>query len=101
MSFLLEVKEGASAFEPEAYVICDNREPSDGLGDFTLTVDPDSPTDLDAEAQALADQVLGGQDPTVYLLSYHATEADALAGTDALPNVYGNVSNPQLVWARV
>lgn len=100
-AFFVEVREGVTAGAASPYVICDNRAPGDGLGDFTLLVDPLSPTDLDAQAQALADELLAGQDPSQYALSFHATEADALAGAGALPAVYANVSNPQVVWARV
>jgi gliding motility-associated-like protein len=102
LSFDLLVKEGATASEPaEAYIICDNREPSDGFGDFTLIVDPLNETDLDAQATALAQEILNGQDPSQFILTYHGSEADAELGINPLPDVYTNIVNPQEIYARV
>ena len=95
LTFAVEVREGAQAFAPPPQVVCDNREPfSDGVADFDLSADPSSPTPL-----VLG--VLGGQDPSVYAVGFYGTQADAEAGTGALPSVYANLSNPQVVWARV
>lgn len=102
LTFNLEVKEAASAMEPALpYIICDNFEENDGVGAFTLTSDPANPTDLDGEADALRDEILNGQDPTIYILTYHETFENAEAGIDPLPNIYNNVVNPQIIYARV
>lgn len=99
--FVLQVKEGVTATAPLPYIICDNYEPNDGIGQFTLTVDPGNPTDLDGEATALAGEILGGQDPLLFGITFHETIETAEAGTDALPDVYINIINPQVIYARV
>ena len=89
-SFELVVQDGATATDPLApYVICDNLDPVDGIGEFDLTTQ-------DAE-------ILAGQDPLDYTVSYHLTQADAQAGTNAVSPVtaYQNEINPQLIYARV
>jgi len=102
LSFDLIVKEGATATEPiEAYIICDNRAPSDGYGDFTLIVDPLNETELDGQATALAEEILNGQDPSQFILTYHGSESDAELGINPLPNIYTNIVNPQEIYARV
>ena len=45
--------------------------------------------------------VLDGQDPTSYTVSYYLTQADADAGTNGLPLLYNNVTNPQIIYIRV
>ncbi|MEL6811126.1 MAG: choice-of-anchor L domain-containing protein, partial [Bacteroidota bacterium] len=102
LSFLLAVKEGATATEPLLpYTICDNYEENDGIGQFTLIVDPDNPTELDAQAQALSDEILNGQDPIQFELTFHETLELAEEGIDPLSNVYINIINPQVIYARV
>ncbi|AVI50263.1 hypothetical protein C5O00_03405 [Pukyongia salina] len=93
-SFEIEEREGAVATTPDPYIICDNVEPNDGLGEFVL----DGST---AESQVVIDQILGGQDPSVYLLSFHPTLEDAHANTNALGSPFANTINPQLIYARV
>lgn len=43
--------------------------------------------------------ILGSQDPDEYTVTYHATQADADAGTGALPDSY--TSAPGIIYARV
>ncbi|NQX76283.1 T9SS type B sorting domain-containing protein, partial [Gilvibacter sp.] len=88
-SFNIEVREGATATAPAAvYRICDNiGDGTDGIGEFTLSTQ-------DAE-------ILNGQDPVIYVVSYHENEVDATTGDNALPDSYINTSNPQVIWARV
>ncbi|MCA0152729.1 choice-of-anchor L domain-containing protein, partial [Winogradskyella vincentii] len=45
--------------------------------------------------------VLGTFDPLDFVVSYHLTEQNAIDNVDALPINYTNISNPQLIWARV
>tara|TARA_R110000850_G_scaffold133024_1_gene254122 strand:+ start:82 stop:2919 length:2838 start_codon:yes stop_codon:yes gene_type:complete len=44
--------------------------------------------------------IYGDQDPGSFDLSYHLTQADAQAGTNAIvtPEAYANTSNPQTIW---
>jgi len=101
LSFELYVKEGAFAGTPDPYMICDNLAPSDGLAEFTLIPSATLPTDLDPQAQLLVDQILQDQDPSVYVLTFHETLSDAELGIGNLPSVYTNITNPQVIYARV
>lgn len=88
-SFFVEVLEGAQANsdgEPLDYELCDD-ESNDGSEQFNLV--------------SLQDEVLDGQDPTNYTISYHFTENDALNDVDELPLLYENLTNPQTIWVRV
>ncbi|WP_353776810.1 choice-of-anchor L domain-containing protein, partial [Winogradskyella sp. 3972H.M.0a.05] len=58
-----------------------------GTGSFTLT-------DNDSE-------VLGGQDPADFIISYHLTEQDAIDNVNPLASPYDNVSNPQTIYVRI
>ena len=60
---------------------------ADGIASFDLTAH-------DAN-------VLDGQDPGTFTVSYYETEADANAGTGAIASPYTNTTNPQTVYARV
>ena len=88
-SFDIEVREGATATSPaEFYRICDNvGDGSDGIAEFTLSTQ-------DTE-------VLNGQDPVIYVVSYHENESDAITGDNDLADSYINTANPQQIWARV
>ncbi len=87
-SFNIEVQEAALANMPlNEYVICDNLGDNDGLGQFDLSTQ-------DAE-------VLGGQDPLAYTVSYYATQAEAEAGVNPIPTIYENMTNPQIIYVRV
>jgi gliding motility-associated-like protein len=102
LSFILVVKEGTTATEPALpYTICDNYQENDGIGQFTLRSDPGNPTPLDSQADALALEILDGQDPLQFIITFHETLETAEAGTDPLPNIYINIINPQLIYARV
>ncbi|MBQ0769692.1 MAG: gliding motility-associated C-terminal domain-containing protein [Bizionia sp.] len=46
-------------------------------------------------------EVLNGQDPANYNVSYYLTQTDADAGTNALTSPYENVANPQTIYVRV
>ncbi|MAO07249.1 MAG: hypothetical protein CL596_00895, partial [Alteromonas sp.] len=100
LSFELTVKEGAQANGPEPYVICDNQGDNDGTGAFTLKVGA-TQTDLDPQAEALQQQILGGQDPLQFLITFHETPGDAETGENPLPDIYANIANPQVIYARV
>jgi gliding motility-associated-like protein len=102
LAFELIVKEGAIANAPiSPYVICDNVDPNDGLAAFTLKSNAGSPTELDAEADALNAEILAGQDPAIYIVTFYETLENAESGTDPLGDIYNNVVNPQVIFARV
>ncbi|WP_028873240.1 T9SS type B sorting domain-containing protein, partial [Psychroserpens burtonensis] len=94
-SFNIEVQEAAEAnSDQEAilYEICDDEmdadnDPSNNSAQFDLAI----------QNQALLD----AQDPANYIVSYYASEADAALGVNALPLLYENLVNPQVIWARV
>lgn len=94
--FLLRVDEAALANSDGVaivYELCDDNVETDG--DTTNDVTQfDLPTELDA-------QVLDGQDPGSYIVSYYGSLADAEQAVNALPALYENEVNPQVIYARV
>ena len=89
-NFDLVVQDGAMATDPlEPYIICDNLGDNDGIALFDLTT------------QEL--EILNGQDPGIYDVTFHITMEDALAGTNAVADetAYQNEINPQTIFARV
>lgn len=73
------------ANQPTPFELCDDN--YDGFATFDLTV-------KDAE-------ILGGQDPIAYSVTYHETVTDADNGINALVSPYGNILNPQTIFVRV
>ncbi|WP_245940368.1 choice-of-anchor L domain-containing protein, partial [Winogradskyella pacifica] len=47
------------------------------------------------------DIVLGDQSSAEYSVTYHLTEDDAIDNLNPLPDLYTNVSNPQILWVRL
>ena len=89
-SFDIEEREGAVAYTPlEPYAICDYYNENDGIAEFDLL------------NQELLDEILGGQDPLVYLLDFYGTLENAELEVAPLPIIYQNVINPQVIYARV
>ncbi|MCH9665900.1 MAG: hypothetical protein K0U41_08665, partial [Gammaproteobacteria bacterium] len=89
-NFDLVVQDGAMATDPlEPYIICDNLGANDGIALFDLTT------------QEL--EILNGQDPSIYDVTFHITMEDAAAGTNAVADEanYQNEINPQTIFARV
>jgi gliding motility-associated-like protein len=87
-SFYVEVQEAAVANAPiNPYVICDTTGDNDGFAQFDLTTQ-------NAE-------VLGGQDPSNYIVTYYAAAADAMLGVNPIPTLYENIDNPQVIYVRV
>ncbi len=94
-SFNIEVHEAAEANSDMVAIIyeeCDDNMETDG--DPTNDSVQFDLTTQDAE-------VLDGQDPINYSVSYFATEADANLNVNPLPTLYENVVNPQMIYARV
>ncbi len=89
-SFFIEVFEGAQANsdgEPLDFELCDDNIENDGIAQFDLNT--------------LQDEVLDGQDPDDYTITYHFTETDAINDENPLPFLYENLTNPQTIWVRV
>ncbi|MEM7187290.1 MAG: T9SS type A sorting domain-containing protein [Bacteroidota bacterium] len=65
-----------------------NEGDGDGLAIFDLTINED--------------QMLGGQDPVVYLFSYHLSLQDCIRDENELPTpeAYQNTTNPQTIFVR-
>ena len=89
--FNIEVQEAAIANGdgvPAELIICDDpNTANDGFAQFNLT-------DLDT-------QILDGQDPVNFTVTYYATIEDAEASTNPLPTSFENTSNPQTIFVRV
>ena len=60
---------------------------NDGIENFDLSIQNEN--------------ILGGQDPNEYLVTYYETLQDAQSGNNALSTNYNNTSNPQQIYARV
>ncbi|MDT0559686.1 T9SS type B sorting domain-containing protein, partial [Ichthyenterobacterium sp. W332] len=99
--FELLVQEGAEANsdgDPILYEECDDDVETDG--------DPSNDsTQFDLSTRDA--EVLDGQDPMNYTVTYYATQDDADNGVNPLPTLYenttvnGNIANPQVIYVRV
>ena len=104
--FNIEVQEAAEANSdmlPILEEICDDQMDDDGdlsnnSAQFDLTPVTDA-ADLDPES--VQAQVLDGQDPANYIVSYYETEMDAELGVNPIPFLYENITNPQVIYVRV
>ncbi|MDH7913281.1 choice-of-anchor L domain-containing protein, partial [Winogradskyella sp. SYSU M77433] len=83
--FELIVNPRAIANEPAGMELCDDIS-NDGVADFDLS---------SQEAD-----ILGGQDPAIYTVSFHASQADAEANQSALPSNYTG-SDQETIYVRV
>ncbi|TXD82471.1 PKD domain-containing protein, partial [Subsaximicrobium wynnwilliamsii] len=82
-SILVEFKPSPVANTPEDLSICIN----ETAGEFDLTDNDEN--------------ILGDQNPDDYITSYHLTEQDAIDNVAELTSPYTNVSNPQVIYARI
>ena len=82
-SIFVEFKPSPQANTAEDLSICE----TDGTADFDLSENDDN--------------ILGAQDPNDFIITYHLTEQDAIDNVGALPTIYENVTNPQIIWARI
>jgi len=69
------------------YELCDNFGANDGVAQFDLTT-------LDAD-------ILDGQPTTTYGVTYYISQSEADLGINPLNTFYENISNPQILYARV
>ncbi|WP_339622497.1 T9SS type B sorting domain-containing protein [uncultured Winogradskyella sp.] len=94
-TFNIEVQEAAEANSdtiPIVYEVCNDE------------VDTDNDTSNNTSVFNLFtqnDEVLDGQNPANYIVSYYASEFDAELAVNPLNNAYENMVNPQIIWARV
>ncbi|WP_178989173.1 T9SS type A sorting domain-containing protein [Winogradskyella schleiferi] len=94
-SFNIEVQEAAQAnpdFESITYEQCDDNVETDG----------DSTNDsVQFDLSTLDSQLLDGQNPSSYTVTYYANEQDAILKVNPLPQLYQNDVNPQTIYASV
>ncbi len=88
-SFTITVHPQAEAFDPGDYILCDDDTiPNNGFTTFDLST-------LEAD-------ILGAQDPNVFDVTFHVSEAFAEDGTAPLDTMYDNqIQDVQTLWARV
>ncbi|MCL9807680.1 T9SS type B sorting domain-containing protein [Flavobacterium amniphilum] len=84
--FNLSLNREATAEQPSDYVICESA-PYDGRDVFNL--------------QSKTNEILNGQDPAVFNVSYHPTSNDAINNANPLPNSYTNANPTETIHARV
>ncbi|REE25090.1 gliding motility-associated-like protein [Winogradskyella pacifica] len=94
-SFNIEVQEAAQAnpnMDPIVYETCDDNMETD-----------DNPTNDSAQFDLTTrdPEVLDGQDPLNYMVTYYATQEEADLKVNPLPTLYENTTNPQVIYARV
>ncbi|MEM0544058.1 T9SS type B sorting domain-containing protein, partial [Flavobacterium sp. j3] len=88
----LVVEEYAQATGPQTFASCDDYlDPYDGVFQLDLT--------------QYNTAILNGQDPAVFLISYYTTQADAIAGTNAIPlaqaQAYITAADTDQIWVKV
>ncbi len=86
--FDIEVRNQPTATPPAAeFVLCDDFGANDGFAEFDLSTQ-------DAE-------ILNGQLPADYTVTYYSNQMDAIDNVNALSNIYENTGNPQVIYTRV
>lgn len=77
------------ATQPENLILCD-------------TMTNDGSTVIDFTATNLISEILNGQDPSIFLVTFHSSQEDAENGSNPLSeNNFQNTINPQTIFARV
>ncbi|MBL7561245.1 hypothetical protein JAO71_15745, partial [Olleya sp. YSTF-M6] len=70
--------------------------------DDNMETDGDTTNDsVQFDLESLNEEVLDGQDPLSYIVSYYDSQSDADAGISPLPLLYENIINPQVIYVRV
>jgi gliding motility-associated-like protein len=67
------------------FIVCEDN--TDGFYDFDL--------------ESKSSEVLNGQNPGTFAVTYHETQADADGNVGALASPYTNLTNPQLIYVRI
>ena len=86
ITFNIEINEGAIALD-DLYEECDVVNTNDGFTQF----------DLGSRSPI----IMNGADPLAFSISYHFSFDDALNDINPLPLLYENLTNPQIIYARV
>lgn len=77
------------ATSPGSFIVCD-------------TIENDGFTTINFTNTSLISEILNGQDPDIFNVTFYANNTDAQNGTNALSlTTYTNISNPQTISARV
>ena len=74
------------AYTTEDIITCDDSS-DDGVENFDLSIQNEN--------------ILGGQDPDQFIVTYYESISDAQLGTNSIETNYTNSSNPQEIFARV
>ena len=85
VEFEIEVNPLPATTTIESYRVCENG--TDGFFDFDLSTK--------------TDEILNGQDPSIYVVSYHETQQDADNLTNPIGTVYQNIANPQPIFVAI
>ncbi|MFC4690694.1 IgGFc-binding protein, partial [Dokdonia genika] len=81
----------ATATDPGSYIVCDDSADGDDTNQFTTF-----------DLSTLDDDILNGQDPTIFTVTYHDNPGDANANNGALPTSFINTdAEVQAITARV
>ena len=67
------------------FIVCEDN--TDGFFDFDL--------------ESKTSEVINGQDPATFVVTYHETQADSDTNTAALVSPYTNLTNPQQIFVRI
>ncbi len=70
-------------------------------GNMLQCIEPGQPTSFEFDLSLQNAGILGDQSPSVYTITYHRSFEEADAGINALPTLYTNTINPQLIYARL
>ena len=73
------------------------------LDDLVLCTEDPAGTGFLFDLTIQESPIYGTQDPSLFNLTYHLTEAEAQAGTNAIadPSTFANTSNPQTIYIRL
>lgn len=86
-----------------------------GIGELVLQVNPipavttvsdfvicsDTPPNAIFDLTSKDSEVLNGQNPANYTVSYHTSQMDASSNTNPVASPYTNTANPETIWVRI
>ncbi|MCH2195962.1 PKD domain-containing protein, partial [Kordia sp.] len=82
-------------------VIVDALPIANPLADITVCDDDSNDGTETFDLVALNPQVLGTQDPVLFTITYHLSQADADAGTNPLASPYNNMASCEQIYVRI
>ncbi|MDT8346914.1 MAG: T9SS type B sorting domain-containing protein [Flavobacteriaceae bacterium] len=98
----IENANNADCFDTGFFQISVDAQPTaNAVGDIALCDDlsEDGSEVFDLNTQTT--DILGGQNPANFTVTYHTSQADADTGANALPGNYSNTSNPESIFVRI